>query len=286
MKYFLFLMLLSTSLYAGMPIDTLISFTPGNGQDYGRGEDVFPANIFGLPSTNARENVPEASETQVVSLGLKGEIIVGIKDYYIVDGEGKDFTIFENPFYNNVTKLIFAEPAVVSVSEDGINFVEFPYDSVSLEGLAGKTPTHGDQDPFDAEVSGGDSYDLADIGLKQISYIKIRDVAHYASLDSESEYYSPLVLLSGFDLDAVVGINVMHKGDAVAEITENLSITKNADYLLIETPLAFEYKMYNLSGEVIAEGNGSYIQTEEFYRGVYILQVFAEGKVYTEKFII
>lgn len=143
MKYFLLLLVLSSSLYAGMPIDTVLSFKPGNGQDFGRGEDVFPANIFGLPSTNASETAPEASEQQIASLGLKGEIIVGIKDYYIVDGEGDDFTIFENPFYNNATKLIFSEPAVVSVSEDGINFVEFPYDSISLDGLAGKTPTNG-----------------------------------------------------------------------------------------------------------------------------------------------
>lgn len=286
MKYFIMIIALSASLYAGMPIDTVLSFSPGNGQDFGRDDDVFPANIFGLPSTKATETSPEASEQQIVSLGLAGEIVVGIKDYYIVDGVGDDFTIFENSFYNNVTKLIFAEPAVVSVSQDGINFVEFPYDSVSLEGLAGKTPTHGDQDPYDSELSGGDSYDLADLGLKQISYIKIRDVSHYASLDSESPYYSPLVMLSGFDLDAVLGINVSHKGESVENLPEHLNVTQYTDYLFIETPLAFEYKLYNLSGEVISQDDNSYISTANLFKGVYILQIYSEGKVYTKKFVI
>ncbi len=286
MKYFIIMLVLVIPLCAGMPIDTVLSFTPGSGQDFGHGADVFPENIFGLPSTNASETVPAAAEQDILSLGLKGEIVVGIKDYYIVDGDGADFTIFENAFLNQATEKIFAEPAVISVSEDGIHFVEFPFDSLSLAGLAGKTPTYGDQNPYNPEVSGGDSYDLADLGLNQISWIKIRDVATYASLDEDSPYYYPLVMLSGFDLDAVLCINIRHKGESVHDLSEDIRINQYSDYLIIETPLPFEYKLYNLAGETISEGTNSTISTNALHKGMYIIQILAKHKVLTKKLII
>ncbi len=286
MKNFIILLILALPLHAGMPIDTVLSFTPGSGQDFGHGADVFPENIFGLPSTNASETVPAAAETDILSLGLKGEIIVGVKDYYIVDGDGADFTVFENAFLNQATEKVFAEPAVISVSVDGIHFVEFPFDSLSLAGLAGKTPTHGDQNPYNPEVSGGDSYDLADLGLNQISWIKIRDVATYASLDEDSPYYYPLVMLSGFDLDAVLGINIRHKGESVRDLSDDISINKYSDYLIIETPLPFEYKLYNLAGKAISKGTNSIISTNSLHKGMYILQILYKDKVLTKKLIL
>jgi len=82
--------------------------------------------------------LPASSPYDVVELGFGGEIIVGCKNYYIVDKEGPDFIIFENVFMYGNGK-IFAEPGVVSVSRDGIEFVEFPFNPLTLEGLAGIT---------------------------------------------------------------------------------------------------------------------------------------------------
>ena len=83
-------------------------------------------NIFGPPCKTATQYSAAFNPYDVVELGFGGEIIVGSKHFYIVDGEGPDFIIFENVFcYGN--GRVFAEPGVVSVSRDGINFVEFPF---------------------------------------------------------------------------------------------------------------------------------------------------------------
>jgi hypothetical protein len=95
-------------------------------------------NIFGPPCKHATQFIPASSAEDVVELGFGGEIIVGNKHNYIVDGEGPDFIIFENVFCYGDGK-IFAEPGIVSVSKDGINFVEFPFNPETLEGLAGIT---------------------------------------------------------------------------------------------------------------------------------------------------
>ncbi len=286
MKFLFVLLTFCASVHAEMPIDTVYSFTPGEGQDYGRGEEVFPANIFGFPSSKASRTVPASAETEVVSLGLGGEIVVGIKDFYIVDGDGNDFTIFENAFYIEAADRIFAEPAIISVSEDGVNFVEFPYDSLTLDGLAGKTPTYAPGDTTPDAGLGGDSYDLADLGLEKISYIKIKDVAHYASLDPTSFYYSPLVMLSGFDLDAVLAHYVRHQTNSINELPDNINLRYYSDYIAIESSLKIEYKLYNLAGETVIEGSNPIIATNSLPAGIYFLQVFTEGKVYAKKLMI
>lgn len=193
------------SLFASTgTIDTVYSFTPGSGQNIGQSEEYFPENIFGLPSRNASKDLGESNPNQILSLGLNGEIIVGFKDMQLLDGPGPDFIVFENAFRNPFNNLIYAEPAIVSVSDDGINFVEFPYDSATLQGLAGVQPTNGKADPFDPEVSGGDKFDIADLGFEYITHIKIKDATEIIKNNPSHKYWD--VTLTGFDLDAVVGL--------------------------------------------------------------------------------
>lgn len=190
---------------SGISIDTVVSFKAGDGQNSGQSAEYFPMNIFGIPSRYPNDKIPESSPTEVLSLGLGGEIIVSFKNYSIIDGEGVDFVIFENVFTNPINKKLFVEPAIVSVSQDGINFTEFPYDFKTLEGCAGLTPTFGENNPFDYPSGGGDGFDLADIGLSEIKFIKIKDITVKLLKDLDHFYYDPII--SGFDLDAVVGIN-------------------------------------------------------------------------------
>ena len=104
MRYSILILLIATNLYSQdcITINHVFSFKPGEGQNLGQGEEFYPANIFGIPSRIASENVAEASESEVLSLGFGGEIIVGNTDNLIIDGEGADFTIFENVFKNPV----------------------------------------------------------------------------------------------------------------------------------------------------------------------------------------
>ena len=71
-------------------IDTVYSVNWGSSQNFGRSEKYFPMNIFGPPSSTATKYVPAATEDEVCSLGKGGEIIVGCKNHYIVNGEGVD----------------------------------------------------------------------------------------------------------------------------------------------------------------------------------------------------
>ncbi|MCX6153332.1 MAG: hypothetical protein NT007_04145 [Candidatus Kapabacteria bacterium] len=190
-------------------IDTVFSFVPGKGQNAGQDSAHYPMNIFGPPDTLAGYLVQSSSPDQVLSIGLGGEIIVGFKGFFVEDKPGDDFTIFENAFFNPVTKKIFAEPAKVAVSQDGIKYYEFPFDSLTLVGCAGLTPTIGNKNPFDPNESGGDKFDLANLGLKYIKFIKITDICQMVLKNKNHPYYDPII--SGFDLDAVVGLHLISK---------------------------------------------------------------------------
>ena len=51
--------------------------------------------------------------------------------------------------------------------------------------------------PLDPQQSGGDAFDLADLGLERVRFVKIRDL----------ETQPPGGITSGFDLDAVGAIH-------------------------------------------------------------------------------
>ena len=122
-------------------------------------------------------------------------------DKTVLDGDGADFIIWENAFWvggdeNNV----FAELAEVSVSQDGKTWTTFPCDP-DLEagfdaGCAGWRPRLEydtcTTESLRPEEVGGDSFDLATIGVNSAKFIRIRD------LSVEGEPPS-----AGFDLDAV-----------------------------------------------------------------------------------
>jgi hypothetical protein len=173
----------------------------------GYGSGHFPGNVCGPPDSNATECVPTNDPKEIRSLGTGGILILEFNDNSIIDEPGPDFTVFENPFFILCTTTvvcdtvyIFAETGIISVSQDGDSFIQFPYDSVCWEGLAGVTPTTG-ENPLDPTVSGGDAFDLADVGLSWASYVRIQDAANLVKDKGED-----------FELDAVVAV---HSGPAV-----------------------------------------------------------------------
>jgi len=175
--------------------DSVVVFSPGPGAGFG--EPYFPDNVLGPPDSTATSTTPSSSPRELLSLGTGGSIILEFVDNIIVDKEGLDFTVFENPFYiGGDTTNSYAETGIVAVSQDGIDFVEFPYDPETLAGLAGVTPTNGTEDPTDPSVSGGDSFDLAEVGLPYARFVRITDA------DSLVQDSGP-----SFDLDAVGAIH-------------------------------------------------------------------------------
>jgi len=184
-------------------VDCVESFTP-EGASYG--QDRFPGVVFGPPMAGAAG----MGSTDVLSLGCGGEITLYFDDPAIVDGPGADFIVFENPL--PVGDLTFAEPARVLVSADGLQWHAFPCEPGDQPplGCAGVAQVFAGPDagidPTAPALAGGDAFDLAELGLAEVRYLRLLDVgvAHHGDRRWCGGGGG------GFDLDAVA---VVH-GDA------------------------------------------------------------------------
>lgn len=212
----LVLVLLAAPAWGDPFADRVAAVTVGAG---GGGGEL--ARVLGPPDGRGAF----AGSHDTFSLGLGGSITVEFTDNLIVDGPGVDFTVFENAFLlaGEVTYPPYAEPATVSVSDDGVDFKTFPCATDATPyypGCAGVYPVFATRDdpasalvpsttpiaalvglPFEGFVppagSGGDSFDLADVGLTQARFVRIDAGRLRFGLDG----------LAGFDLDAVAAVH-------------------------------------------------------------------------------
>lgn len=178
--------------------DAVVSFNPGS--NAGFGANFFPGNVLGAPDPDPAisSTSPCANPKELLSLGNGGTIVLCFEDNRIINGEGVDFTVFENAFISWSGGVV-TEPAEVSVSQDGENWTILPWDTTggALTGLAGVTPTEDNQNPTDPTLSGGDQFDLDLVGLEWVSFVKIRDLGAANGTGNTA----------GFDLDAVVAVH-------------------------------------------------------------------------------
>ncbi len=173
----------------------------------GFGLTSMPDVVYGPPVGGGAS----AGGLDVVSLGYKGEIVLGFGANAIVDGPGVDFIVFENAFYvgGNAMSGIAADPAEVSVSDDGMTWTAFPcMPSPPQYGMCAgwhavySAPGNGIS-PVDPQRAGGDPYDLKDVGLASARFVRIRDIgATTCPTDPASKPTN-----NGFDLDAVAIVN-------------------------------------------------------------------------------
>jgi len=178
----------------------LVSFESGSGAGFG--DDELPDVVLGPPKGGGTG----AGSLDVLSLGKGGSIVLAFEPFAIVDGEGADFVVFENPFWpDGSAAAVFAEPGEVSVSEDGETWLTFACDRSGdgaghFPGCAGVTPTEKYDArvlvPLDPVATGGDTFDLAALGLSRANFVKIHDVAELGATPT-----------AGFDLDAVGIVN-------------------------------------------------------------------------------
>lgn len=177
----------------------VVSFTPGLNAGYGQAN--MPDVVLGPPAPGSSFS----GSLDVVSLGAGGEIVLGFGEHTVTDGPGADFIVWENPFFvGGDVENPYAELGEVSVSLDGEEWHAFPCDPLQSDGYdpgcAGWRPrTEFDPCtliPLDPSLVGGDAFDLADVGLSEIRYVRIRDLA----IDG-GEWSA------GFDLDAVGAVH-------------------------------------------------------------------------------
>lgn len=255
----------------------------------------------------------------IVSLGDGGNAVISLKDA-MVNGEGHDFAVFENGFKQSAPPYLFyLELAFVEVSSDGNNFVRFP--SVSLTQDSSQINSFGGIDPENIHnlagkyiVNYGTPFDLEDlkdsskIDVNNITHIKIIDVVGdinngYASSDSRGNKINdpwPTAFWScGFDLDAVGIINL--KSTNIKQ-TENLKL----DALIYPNPIKkdellnvsvnnnknkkINISIININGQVLynqTSGSNKYkINTSTFSKGIYLIKIISDNKLFTGKFIV
>lgn len=229
--------------------DAVTAFSPG--QNGGFQSELLPDIVLGPPYGRGLAS----GSTDVVSLGDGGSVTLAFEDNVIVDGPGPDFTVFENVFVV-MGAGPFIEAGVVSASDDGVHFVTFPSDPTTFAGLAGVTPVFSNPDngidPRDPSVSGGDSFDLATVGLTRARFVRITDPAA-AVPDPGNAFPVPGPGKSGFDLDAVVAV---HSEDTCARCCDadgNGTVAPN-DVLLLLRAVSELPNPINLCGPAPCRG--------------------------------
>jgi len=221
MSALLVVAVLATAARADPFIDAVVAWQVGRGG--GAREADLPGIVLGPP----RGGGAFRGSLHTFSLGLGGYIVVEFRDNLVVDGPGVDFVVFENAFLpiGLATLPPFAEPGTVSVSADGVDWATFPCAHEQppfFPGCAGVYPVFANADepaapsplvpstapiaslvgvPVDSFVppagSGGDAFDLAEVGLVAIRFVRI---------DAGQSMFG-LQGLAGFDLDAVAAIH-------------------------------------------------------------------------------
>lgn len=174
--------------------DRVVRTTFGPGAGFG--QDRLPDVVLGPP----RGGGASLGSLDVLSLGREGVIELEFTDLVAIDGPGVDLLVFENPFGN------FFETGVVSVSDDGLTWQEFPCAPADVDGgspgCAGTRPVFANPEQgisgTDPTVAGGDGFDLAEVGLSRARFVRVRD-------SGANRFYGAPG--GGFDLDAVAVVN-------------------------------------------------------------------------------
>lgn len=221
--------------------DDVVSFSPGPDASFGHSD--LPEIVLGPPVGNG----DVSGGIDVASLGNGGSIVLEFVDNRIIDGPGVDFTVFENAFFMGLDPLnVFAETARVSVSQNGVDWFTFEpdYNAAAVlpeniwRNLAGVRPVYADLNagvsPLDPAVSGGDSFDLAEVGLAWASYILLEDTGLIGTDSAMRDVDGDIIedrggffggAAGGFDLDAVAAVNSEDLGAATPTPTLTPTMT-------------------------------------------------------------
>lgn len=183
-------------------VDKVVEFKVGQGGGFN--SDMLPDIVLGCPHGGGEF----LGGSHVLSLGREGSITLEFTDNEVVDGEGVDLLVFENsikPMPGTNANPGF-DLAKVEISEDGMTWKTFPYDTATRKGCAGHSPVFSNPDtdegkdisPIDPKVAGGEGFDIADLGFKVVRFVRITDLG-LSTLGGKTTM--------GFDLDAVAAVH-------------------------------------------------------------------------------
>jgi len=239
----------------------------------------------------------------VVSLGDSGIAILTFSSP-IINGNGSDFTVFENAFNNT-----FLELAHVEVSSDGINFFRFEsislsqintqilnvVDATDIHNLAGKYRNQYGT-PFDLEELVG----ITGLDVNNITHVKIIDVVGninepYATYDSQgnviNDPFPTPFPTGGFDLDA---IGVIHSFVGIKESAIAFKLYPNPAnaivQILFENQSEKQIDIIDLNGVIVERfttySNSFQLNVSDYSNGFYFIRTTAEGRSSTQKLLV
>lgn len=233
-----------------------------------------------------------------LSLGDGGSAVLQFQNP-IANGEGYDFVVFENAFFNppGETSEAFIELAFVEISSDGINFFRFPCLSempylVQTGSFAASDWTlyHGFAGIYTFPYGLG--FDIADISddallnKQRITHVKIIDVVgciqpEYATYDSQgnivNDPWPTPFHTCGFDLDAV---GVIHETqNSVNEFsTHSVSLFPNpaTDRVWLSgVEQVVQLEVYDISGNRLMQFfETDSFSTEMLSAGCYVVKAY------------
>ncbi|HYB99179.1 MAG TPA: carboxypeptidase-like regulatory domain-containing protein [Candidatus Limnocylindrales bacterium] len=197
-------------------LDRVRAFSPGI--TAGFGADRLPDIVLGRPEGLGADQ----GSLDVVSLGKGGSIVVSFDDNAVMDGPGDDLVIFENAFHAGSSEgPLFTEYAFVEVSRDGRNWLRFPHDPQSGQGLAGQAPvfaaSSNNIDPL-SQAAGGDRFDIGALGIDLVRYVRLTDAGD--EVDDYGNHSFPGTK-GGFDLDAAAALHSVPLGRIAGVVTMN-----------------------------------------------------------------
>lgn len=184
-------------------VDKVVEFKQGNGGGFNA--DQLPDIVLGPPHGGG-ENL---GGSHVLSLGHEGVITLEFVDNEVFDDEGPDLIVFENsikPAPGTGAVNPGYDLAKVEVSVDGKEWKAFPFDTATRKGCAGHLPVYSNPEteegknisPTDPEKAGGEAFDLKELDLKVVRFVRITDLG-LSTLGGKTT--------KGFDLDAVAAVH-------------------------------------------------------------------------------
>jgi hypothetical protein len=261
----------------------------------------------GLAGHGQGEHARGPADMMAVSLGDGGSATF-VFDPPLQDSPGPDIAVFENSFDDN-----FLELAFVAISSDGETFITLPAVSLTqmqeqvgpfgtleaekLHNLAGKY-RGGYGVPFDFEELEGHNA----VNIMMVSHVKITDVVGsvddtYASFDSEgniiNDPYPTNFNTGGFDLDAVALLkDTTQVGIAGAKPPIQVDFYPNPVKGKAKITVAgqADFSLFDMNSRIADHGilhkGTNTISWGHLPGGIYVLQLYNDGLIFTKKIVI
>ena len=252
----------------------------------------------GFPTIGDSSDAMGPFDGGVLSLGDGGTVTLSFDDP-IVNNSGYDFAVFENGF--SVGLSYYLELAHVEVSENGVDFIRFPSESLSDTGF--QTDNFGYTDPTKLhnlagkhQAPYGTLFDLEEVGLKEVNYVRLVDVVgsvndSFGSRDSKgrliNDPWPTPFASSGFDLDAVAVVN----GSLLKKEEQTLngvriypSLARVNQPIQIKGQEGMSIEIFNQRGQAVLKTVDKELKLD--VPGFYFVRISVRDRVFTQKIIV